>query len=90
MSRYPVEVRIGRLKAAIWRNESENRDYYTVSFSRLHRNEEGEWRSTPSFRRDDLLLLAKLADRAHSCILDLQAEADGGVVLLRWTVRGQS
>ncbi len=71
----PVEIRIGRLKAAIWRNESDGHTYHTVSFHRLYRNDEGEWRSTSSFRRDDLLVLAKLADRAHSHILPLQAAA---------------
>ena len=74
--RQPIEeLRIGRLKAAVWTNESEDRTYHTVSFSRLYRNEEGEWRSTGSFRRGDLLLLAKLADRAHSRLFELQAPA---------------
>ena len=71
----PLEVRIGRLKAAIWTNESEGGAYHTVSFARLYRTEEGEWRSTGSFRRDDLLLLGKLADRTHDRIFELQAEA---------------
>ena len=69
------EVRIGRLKAAVWLNEAEDQNYHTVSFSRLYRTEDGEWRSTRSFRRRDLLLLRKLADQAHSRIIELQAEA---------------
>lgn len=76
MSTQPeLELRLGRLKAPIWTNESEDRTYHTVSFSRLYRNKEGEWRSTGSFRRGDLLLLAKLADRVHSRLFELQTEA---------------
>jgi len=74
----PHEIRIGRLKAAIWRNESESGIYHTVSFQRLYRNEQDEWRSASSFRRDDLLLLAKLADHVHSHILPLHADEPAG------------
>ena len=31
-----------------------------------------EWKSTQSFSRNDLLLLAKVADQAHSRIFELQ------------------
>ena len=40
---------------------------YNTTFARIYRNEDA-WRSTDSFSRDDLLLLAKVADMAHSWI----------------------
>lgn len=68
------EVRLGGVKAAIWLNESDDgRTYHTTTFSRIYRNDEGEWRSTASFRAGDLLLLAKVADRTHSRILEYRA-----------------
>ena len=66
------EVRIGAVKAAIWRNESDNGARFNVTFSRSYRDSEGEWKTTHSFRRDDLLVVAKAADQAHSRIFELQ------------------
>jgi len=61
------EVRLGKIKAAIWANETENGIRYNVTFSRLYKDGEG-WQHTQSFSRDDLLVLAKLADQVHSVL----------------------
>ena len=61
------EVRLGHIKAAVWRNETEAGVRYNVTFSRLYKDGDN-WKSTESFGRDDLLLLAKVADQAHSWI----------------------
>ena len=68
------EVRIGAVKAAIWRNETDNGSRFNVTFSRSYKDSEGEWKSTHSFRRDDLLVVAKVADQAHSRIFELKRE----------------
>ena len=69
-----AEVRIGRVKATVWPNETkEGRTKHNVTFSRLYRDSE-EWKRTQSFSRNDLLLLAKVADLAHSRIFELQHE----------------
>ena len=60
------EIRFGRVKATIWMNTTEDgQARYSVVFSRIYR-EGGEWKSTHSFGRNDLLLLAKVADLAHT------------------------
>jgi hypothetical protein len=70
----PVEhVRIGGISAAIWRNEGANGVWFNVTLQRHYRTEEGEWKSTTSFGRDDLLLLAKIADATHTRLLNLLA-----------------
>lgn len=62
------EVRLGTTKAAIWTNTSDDgRTRYSVSVQRIYR-ENDEWKRTTSFRRDDLLVLAKVLDLAHSWI----------------------
>ena len=61
------EVRLGSIKAAVWRNETESGVRYNVTFSRLYKDGDN-WQSTESFGRDDLLLLAKVADQTHSWI----------------------
>ena len=65
------EVRIGRVKATIWPNGTDGRTRHNVTFSRLYKNGD-EWKNTQSFSRNDLLLLAKVADQAHSRIFELQ------------------
>ncbi len=64
------EVRLGNIKAAIWENETSNGARHNVTFQRLYR-QDAEWRTSDSFGRDDLLLLAKVADLAHTCIHEL-------------------
>ena len=61
------EVRLGFVKAAVWRNETEAGVRYNATFSRLYRDGD-QWKSTESFGRDDLLTLAKVADNTHSWI----------------------
>jgi hypothetical protein len=61
------EIRVGKIKAAIWANETENGIRYNVTFSRLYKDGEG-WKRSESFSRDDLLVLAKLADQVHSVL----------------------
>lgn len=61
------EVRLGRIKAAVWRSTSRNDLHYNVTFSRIYRDGE-TWKTSDSFGCDDLLLLAKVADQAHSWI----------------------
>jgi hypothetical protein len=63
------EVRIGSVKAAIWRNNTPQGVRFNVTFARLYKDGD-DWKTTDSFGRDDLLVLAKVADRAHSWIHD--------------------
>lgn len=68
------ELRIGNIKAAVWRNETEGSVRFNVTFSRSYRDAE-HWRTSDSFGRDDLLVVAKLADQAHTWICTQGREA---------------
>lgn len=61
------EIRLGRIKAAIWRNDTEVGVRYGVTLSRIYKTENG-WESSSSFGRDDLPLVAKVADLAHTWV----------------------
>ena len=69
------EVRLGFIKAAVWRNETEAGVRYNATFSRLYRDGD-QWKSTESFGRDDLLVLAKVADNTHSWISTQNQDSD--------------
>ena len=63
------EVRLGKIKAAIWANESERGTRYNVTVSRIYKDGD-EWKSSESFGRDDIPLVIKALDRAHDFMLD--------------------
>lgn len=69
-------VRIGAVKAAIWGNEAGERTRYNVTFSKRYRDAEGQWKTTHSFGRNDLLVLSKVADQTHSRIVELERAED--------------
>jgi hypothetical protein len=63
------EIRMGRIKAAIWENETQNGTRHNVTVTRLYKDGD-QWKDSQSFGRDDLPVLAKVLDRAHSWIFD--------------------
>jgi hypothetical protein len=67
-SNRPVhEVRMGRIRAAIWENETQNGTRHNVTLTRLYKDGD-DWKDSTSFGRDDLPLVSKVADMAHSWI----------------------
>jgi hypothetical protein len=63
------EVRIGTIKAAVWKNENDNGRYYSTSLQRSYKDG-NEWKNTDYFGRDDLLVVAKVADLVHTWICE--------------------
>ncbi len=67
------EVRLGAVKAALWRNDTDSGVRFNVTITRLYKDGE-DWKNTDSFGRDDLLLVAKVADLAHTWICEQQVQ----------------
>lgn len=63
------EIRLGRIKAAIWANDTEHGTRYGVTVLRIYKDGE-QWKETASFGRDDLLVVAKIADAANTWIYE--------------------
>ena len=59
------EMRLGRIVASVWANTSPKGTYYAVTACRLYRKGQG-WARTSSFGRDDLPLVAKVMNDAHT------------------------
>jgi len=68
------EARFGLLKATVWRQESDKGPWYSVVLSRSYQDQNGQWQSSHSFGRDNLLLVAKLCDLVHSWIYQQRAK----------------
>ncbi len=71
------EIRMGRIKAAIWENETQNGTRHNVTCQRIYKDDSGEWKASDSFGREDLPLLAKVVDQAHTWIYQQAGNADG-------------
>jgi hypothetical protein len=63
------EIRLGRIKAAIWENDTQNGTRHNVTLSRLYKDGD-QWKDTQSFGRDDLPLVSKVSDMAHTWIFE--------------------
>ncbi len=61
------EVRLGKVKAAIWKNETDNGVRFGVTFTRIYKTDNG-LENSMSFGRDELPLAGKVADMAHTWI----------------------
>jgi hypothetical protein len=64
-------IRYGAVRAAIWRNMIDagnaSRPVYNVTFTRSYKDGD-QWKEAASFGADDLLVLAKAANDAHTYI----------------------
>ncbi len=63
------EIRLGRIRAAIWENDTQNGTRHNVTVSRLYKDGD-DWKDSASFGRDDLPLVGKVLDRCHSWIFE--------------------
>lgn len=69
-------IRLGAIAASVFANDTKDNTYYKVAIERSYKDGDN-WKHVKSFGRDDLLLVAKVADLAHSWIhAQQQAMAD--------------
>ena len=63
------EIKLGKIRAAIWANESkQDKLWFNVTVTRLYK-ENDEWKDTSSFGRDELPIVNKAIDMAYGWIL---------------------
>jgi hypothetical protein len=74
-------IRYALVRAAVWRNVLDNgkatRPVYCVTFTRSYKDAEDRWKECGSFGFDDLLLLAKAADEAHTWVAQQRIKDSG-------------
>jgi hypothetical protein len=69
-----AKVTLYPVSAAIWRNQNQKGEvFFSTTFERSYKDDAGNWKSSDSFSHGDLLVLAKVADLAHSEIFKLRA-----------------
>jgi hypothetical protein len=63
------EIRLGRIKATIWENETEQGIRHNVNVVRLYKDDD-EWKQSASFGREDLLLVGLVANLTTQWIFE--------------------
>ena len=70
----PVDyIRLGKIKANIWANQTTKGIKYNATYSKLYK-EGDQWKESFSFDRDDSLLLSKVADLVNSKIFQIEKD----------------
>ena len=67
MSKPVHEVRLGLIKARIWRKRTRSGTRHSISVARLYRDGD-VWRESARFGRDDLPVVRLVLDRAHTWV----------------------
>ena len=62
------EIKLGAIKVSLWANRFENAVRYNATVCRLYRDGEN-WKTSDSFGRDELPLVIKALDMAHTWML---------------------
>lgn len=71
MSDKPVnKITIGAVSATVWKNNGNDRSFYSVDLQRRYKDSEGEWQNTASLGHADILNAARVLTRAEAWIAD--------------------
>ena len=73
MANRPIhEIRMGTIKAVIWCNvDEQNFVRHNVVLQRIYKKDgEKDWKTSDSFGRDDLLVVARVAEKAADWIFE--------------------
>jgi len=75
----PDHFRDGALSVTRWHNVSKQGfPYETFNFQRSYKDEEGNWKNTETFRRNDLLRIAELCRHVYSLAPIGASDSDDG------------
>ena len=62
-------LRDGAIKATIWTNPGDaGRVRYSITLTRSYTDADGKWHDTPYFGRNELLRVARLAEKAYDAV----------------------
>jgi hypothetical protein len=65
------EIKFGNIKVSVWKNEKEKYSTFSVSANKAYKTKDSEdWKYSTSFDKDEIPLLTKALDRAHSFIYE--------------------
>lgn len=64
------------IKAAVWKNDTENGAMFNTTVSRSYKDDNDQWRESGSFGFDDVLIVAELLRTCHGFIMREMAKGN--------------
>lgn len=64
----------GSLKATTWKNQGDDRPRYSVKFTRVYTDQQGNFQDADTFTGSELLRIARLAQIAYDDILQFRKQ----------------
>ncbi|MEM8500654.1 MAG: hypothetical protein AAF542_21750 [Pseudomonadota bacterium] len=69
-----LNINDGTVSASIWRNETEDgKVYFNATVKNAYKGNDENWHDTNSYNNDQLLKLARVANKAYDAALELRA-----------------
>ena len=60
------EVRLGKIRASVWGNRTNNTTWYSITLARLYKDKEGKFQQAESFGPEDLPTLDAISSQLQS------------------------
>ena len=67
-SKPSVKFRVGNMNAAVWKNDTENGSFFSVTLVRSYKDSSGEWQNSDSMGSGDLLNAMMALERCEKWI----------------------
>jgi hypothetical protein len=76
-----IKFRAGGIAATVWKNQSKEGEYRTVSFERSYKDKEGQWKTTSSLRLNDLPKACVVLNKAFEHLVLSGNEVEEPIVM---------
>ena len=74
----PIETfRHFGISASVFENQGQKGPYFSVAVQKRFKPEDGDWKNTTNFRRDELPVLQELVRQAYAFILEKESQGSG-------------
>jgi hypothetical protein len=70
-------VRLGKIRASVWGNRTNNATWYTITMNRLFKDKNGKWGQSDSFGVEDLPTIAAITEELTRWYFAQGEESEG-------------
>jgi hypothetical protein len=68
-----AKVQLYPVTGSIWKNQTSKGAFYSVTFERSYKDDNGKYQTSSNFNASDLLLVSKVSDLCDSKVRELRA-----------------
>lgn len=68
-----AKIQLYPVTGSIWKNQTSKGAFYSVTFERSYKDDNGKYQTSSTFNASDLLLISKVSDLCDSKVRELRA-----------------